>query len=83
MAEQDPIVHARRQALIDDDTILRDVRCEVAGERPGARCGRESEFVVAGVSVCAGHLAQAVRAQLDVGEDPSVIVTSSTPKVPH
>ena len=79
MAEEDPLVDTRSQASVDDDTILRDALCHgVVGEPAGARCGRESEFVVDGVSVCAGHLAQAVRARL-YGGHPSVVVASSTP----
>ncbi len=84
VAEENPPVDARRQALMDDDTILRDTRCHgIVGEPTGARCGRESEFVVDGISVCAGHLAQTVRAQLVHGEDPSVVVMSSPPTVGH
>jgi hypothetical protein len=84
MADEDPLFDARRQALMDDDTILRDALCHgIVGEPAGARCGRESEFVVDGVSVCAGHLAQAVRARLAHGENQSVVVTSSTPTVGH
>ena len=80
MAEEDPLVDARRQAMIDDDTILRDALCHgIVGDSAGALCGRESEFVVDSVPVCAGHLAQTVRARLDRGEDLSVIVTSSSP----
>ncbi len=80
MADEDPLVDARQQAMIDDDGILRDALCHGAvGEPAGALCGRESEFVVNSVPVCAGHLAQAVRARLVHGGDPSVVVTSSTP----
>ncbi len=78
MADEDPVVDTRNQAMIEDDAILRDALCHGTVDEPaGARCGRESEFVVDGVPVCAGHLARAVRAQLDGGEDGSVLVTSS------
>ena len=59
MAEEDPLVDARRQAMIDDDTILRDALCHgIVGDSAGALCGRESEFVVDSVPVCAGHLTE-------------------------
>ena len=65
--------------MIDDDTILPDALCHgIVGDSAGALCGRESEFVVDSVPVCAGHLAQTVPPGSTAGKT-SVIVTSSSP----